>query len=89
MKSWADGYIDATELCKAGNKEFAIYNRNENKGTKNFLDLLSKDIGVPRSELIKTSKRGDLHTWVHPRVAVHLAQWVSSSFAVQVTKDIN
>lgn len=51
--------------------------------------MLSKDIGISRSELIKTSKRGDLHTWVHPRVAIHLAQWVSSSFAVQVTKDIN
>lgn len=56
MKVWSiDGYIDATELCKVGGKEFSDYNRDDGKNNKNikdFLELLSYDLGIPRTKLI-------------------------------------
>ena len=37
-----DGYINATELCKAGNRLFSTYYRR-NK-TKDFLQVLSNEV---------------------------------------------
>ena len=82
-----DGYINATAMCKAAGKLFAHYFHLH--GTKAYLDALSSDIGIPISELVQIIKGGvpELQgTWVHPYVAVHLAQWLSPKFAVQVSK---
>ena len=83
-----DGYINATSMCKRAGKFFANY--NENATTQSFLQELSSDIGIPISELIQTVKSvsdpKSQGTWVHPQVAIHLAQWLSPQFAVQVTK---
>ncbi|MDB5801772.1 MAG: KilA-N domain protein [Rhodocyclales bacterium] len=82
----SDGFINATALCKAANKQPAHY--FETKGTKEFLAELGADLGIPISGLIQTLKGGSgpQGTWVHPQVAVHLGQWVSPKFAVQVSK---
>ena len=82
-----DGYINATEMCRASSKKFGHY--NENRTTREFLAALSADIGIPISGLVQVVKGGppDLQgTWVHPQVAIHLAQWLRPEFAVQVTK---
>ena len=82
-----DGYINATAMCKAAGKQFAHYFHLH--GTKAYLDALSSDIGITISELVQIIKGGvpELQgTWVHPYVAVHLAQWLSPKFAVQVSK---
>ena len=80
-----DGYVSATQMCKVAGKKIAHYRVNES--TKNYLEALSSDIGIPTSELIQTLKGGlgVQGTWVHPKVAIHLAQWLSAKFAVQVT----
>ena len=80
-----DGYINATMLCKAhGNKLLADYNRN--KQTKAYLEELSINMGIPILELFVTNVGGNHSgTWVHRKVAIHLAQWLSPSFAVQVS----
>lgn len=79
--------VNATLLCKAGGKEFREYNRN--KQTKDYLQVLKSDVGIPTSQLIickkGNSSKYDQGTWVHRKVAIHLAQWISPSFAVQVT----
>ena len=84
----ADGYIDATAMCKRARKLFGHY--KENAITKSFLEELSSDIGIPISELIQTvrsfSDPKSQGTWVHPQVAINLAQWLSPQFAVQVNK---
>lgn len=83
----SDGYINATAMCKAAGKLFGHY--RENGGTIAFLDELAADIGIPISSLVQAIKGGppDLQgTWVHPQVAIHLAQWLSPKFAVQVSK---
>jgi prophage antirepressor-like protein len=80
-----DGYINATMLCKAhGKKLLADYNRN--KQTKKYLDELSIIMGIPILELFVTTVGGNHNgTWVHRKVAIHLAQWLSPNFAVQVS----
>ena len=82
-----DGMINATMLCKAGKKLLANY--NQNKQTKEYLDALSSDMRIPISQLIQICKGNSYKfqqgTWVHRKVAIHLAQWLSPSFAVQVS----
>jgi hypothetical protein len=81
------GYINATSLCKASGKLFGHY--NESKTAQEFLAALSSDIGIPISGLVQSVKGGSPYlqgTWIHPQVAINLAQWLSPKFAVQVTK---
>lgn len=92
-----DGYINATAMCQATNKLIADYLRLDI--TKSFLNALSShlsipailnnpDMGIPISALVLTFRGGDSQqgTWVHPQVAINLAQWCSPEFAVQVTQ---
>jgi len=82
-----DGYINATAMCRAAQREFKHY--NENKTTKAFVAALSAEVGIPTTELIQSLSGGTPElqgTWVHPQVAVHLAQWLSPEFAVKVSK---
>jgi hypothetical protein len=83
----ADGYINATAMCRAAGREFKHY--NENKTTKAFLSELSSEVGIPTSELVQALSGGNpalQGTWVHPQVAIHLAQWLSPQFAVKVSQ---
>lgn len=81
-----DGYINATELCNAAGKRWYNYLRNETTG--NFLRALSAKTQISVSLLHQqVTSPGGLHsTWVHPKVAIHLAQWLSADFAVQVSE---
>lgn len=81
-----DGYVNATKLCKKAGKLWADYSRLES--TKAFLEALSRSMGIPIDVLIVsvvTGKNENRGTWVHPRVATHLAQWLSPEFAAQVS----
>lgn len=83
----SDGYINATAMCRVAGKMWGHYRENAN--TKAFLAALEADIGIPISELAQSVKGGEPRlqgTWVHPRVAIHLAQWLSPEFAVKVSK---
>jgi hypothetical protein len=82
-----DGYVNATAMCKAANKMWADYRRL--RTTEEFLAELESDMGIPISELIQSLKGGNPElqgTWVHPQVAIHLAQWLSPRFAVMVSR---
>ena len=80
-----DGYINVTNLCKAGGKQFKSWNRLDK--TKAFLRVLSATVNIHTSELIKmnTGGNGERHTWVHPQVAINIAQWISPQFDVKVS----
>jgi hypothetical protein len=74
-------------MCKAANREFKHY--NENRTTREFVAELSREVGIPTTELIQSLTGGNPQlqgTWVHPQVAIHLAQWLSPKFAVMVTE---
>ena len=85
-----DGYINITNLCKAGGKEFKHWNSLGK--TKAFLKALSTAVGIPTAVLIHLgtgSKFGTTQettgTWVHPQVAINIAQWISPQFDVKVS----
>lgn len=82
-----DGYINATGICKAAGKNFADYWRLTS--TQEFVEALAADMGIPITGLIEQVKGGVPQfqgTWVHPQVAINLAQWASPKFAVFVSK---
>ncbi|MDH4417689.1 MAG: KilA-N domain-containing protein [Acidovorax sp.] len=81
-----DGYINATALCAAAGKRWHNYVRNETTG--NFLRALEAKTRISVSLLTQqlTTPEGLTSTWVHPKVAIHLAQWLSAEFAVQVSE---
>lgn len=83
----SDGYVNATAMCKAGGKRWKDYRALST--TNPFLEALSSGTGRPSTRLILTKIGGDPKTqgtWVHPQVAIQLAQWLSPDFAVQVTQ---
>ena len=89
-----DGYINATQMCQAAGKKIHDYTRLNS--TKGFLNALSLETGYPVSKgekgiqpllFIFQGRPEHLQgTWVHPDVAINLAQWLSPEFAVQVSK---
>lgn len=82
-----DEYVNATAMCKAAGKQMKHY--NELATTKAFILELSSVVGISDHGLIQSYQGGVPHlqgTWVHPQVAVHLAQWLSPKFAVLVTQ---
>jgi hypothetical protein len=83
-----DKYINATELCKVGAKKFNDWRRLDT--TKQLLVSLESDTGIPVSQLvdIKKGNSGDFNqgSWIHPDLAIQLAQWISPLFALQVSK---
>ena len=82
----SDGFFNATAMCKGEGKLIADYLRLGN--TKDFIGHLGSDMGIPISSLVQAVRGGKSAqgTWVSPNVAMHLAQWLSPEFAVQVTK---
>jgi hypothetical protein len=82
----ADGYVNATAMCKANGKKWNDYFRLER--TEAYIAALKAVAGNPATGdrgLIETVKGGSPHlqgTWVHPRLAVDLARWISPAFAV-------
>lgn len=87
MQRASDGYVNATAMCKAAKKEWSHY--KELVSTKAFIDELSSALGISGDGLIDSIVGGVPQlqgTWVHPQVAIHLAQWLSPKFAVLVSK---
>jgi len=70
-----DGYINATAMCRVVGKDWYDYARL--KTTVDFLEELSRSTGIPGDLLTHSVIRGaneQRGTWVHPQVAVNLAQ---------------
>lgn len=83
----SDGYISATALCQSVNRKFSEY--HSLKSTQDFVAELSAQTGLPKDQLIHIIRGGDSKlqgTWVHPYLAINLAQWLSVKFAVKVSQ---
>jgi len=79
----SDGFADATAMCQANGKRWNHYQENER--TTAYLQALAASLGIPADQLVITTTTGPNHlrgTWVHPRLAVDLARWLSPQFAV-------
>lgn len=81
-----DGYINATQLCRAAGKHWNQYIAQE--GTRDFLRALSIKTEMSPSQLCHEvgGENGNKNVWVHPKISVHLAQWLSADFAVRVSE---
>ena len=83
-----DGYINATLLCQKAGKRLNDYRRLGS--TEAFLSRLSTVTGIPVTGLMQIIQGGNdklsQGTCVHPKVAIHLGQWLSPDFAVQVSE---
>jgi hypothetical protein len=84
QQRFTDGYIDATALCKACGKRWIDY--FEMSVTQDFLAVLSKGSSDEPLKLIISKPGRYGGTWVHPKIAINLAQWLSPEFAVQVSQ---
>ena len=74
-------------MCKAASKKWSHY--YENSSTTELIQELSADAGIPASEIVQIIKGGAPNlqgTWIHPQLALNLAQWLSAKFALQVSK---
>jgi len=75
VSSREDGYVNATQLCHAGKKN--VNEWYDLESTKELIKVLETELGIPVLE------KG---TWIHPDLAIHLSQWISLSFGLQVSK---
>ena len=78
-----DGMINATLLCKTGKTRFSKYIKN--KQTQDFLNLLSSSEKLSMDKLFFIQKGRLIQgTWIHRKVALHLAQWIYPTFSIKV-----
>lgn len=95
----SDGYINASQLCKAGGKRFPDWYRTEHAKIliNELKDVMRKTSqqrtvqSIENKALIETSQgnphRGNLRgTWVHPDLAIQIAQWACPKFAIRVSR---
>jgi hypothetical protein len=81
-----DGYINVTNLCKAGGKLFVEWKKLDK--TKVFLRALSKSVFINIDLLIKNSIgeiNKEKYAWAHPQIAINISQWISPKFDVKVS----
>lgn len=79
----ADGFVNATAMCKANGREWYTYVRSAR--TQEYIAALKAAPQICGTELVQSVSGGTpalQGTWVHPRLAVDLARWISPAFAV-------
>jgi hypothetical protein len=85
-----DGFINATQLCKAGKKLFGNWKQLDS--TQELIKTLGSDIGIPLAQLVDVKKGNSSSfsqgSWIHPDLAIQLAQWISPVFALKVSRYI-
>lgn len=84
----SDDFINATQLCRAGKKKLAHW--YETLTAKRLIQKLQErerlNIGNTTLNVID-KKVGGNHsgTWIHPDLAIQLAQWIDADFALEVS----
>ena len=79
----SDGFADATAMCQANGKLWGHYFRSDR--TTDYITALADATALQPAQLVITTTTGPNHlrgTWIHPRIAVDLARWISPQFAV-------
>lgn len=81
-----DGYVNATQMCQANGKKVNDWMRTEDY--KRYVEAISETTGIPVVKLVvvKTGRGGG--TWVHPKLAIKLARWISVDFELWCDRHI-
>ena len=90
----ADGWLHATEIAERFGKEPAQWLRLDS--TKEYIERLSErmeksNVGKSHITLVKT-RRGNTSTsgtWLHPKLAVKFARWISVDFEIWCDEQID
>lgn len=75
-----DGYVNATAMCKANGREWSKY--RETDRCQDYIDALAQTTDFGGLDPIESRAGNGGGTWIHPRLAVDLARWISAPFAV-------
>ncbi len=75
-----DGYINMTKAAKHFGKKLESF--FDSPTTKEYMKELLKMPGFQGIKLVITSRGRNGETWVHPKMAVFVARWLSIPFAV-------
>lgn len=90
-----DCYIHASAICKAHGREFKVYKRQAQEFLTALSDEMQMDVehsAEPKYEadmvlLDRDYSNGDNRGfWIHPAVAVDLAQWISIEYKIKFIK---
>jgi hypothetical protein len=87
----SDGYISASKLTKAYEQKTNQYknpnNWFENNRTNEYLELLSSKTGLEVNKLVQKIGAGNQReVWIHPKLAVSFATWLSPEFEMMVSE---
>lgn len=77
----ADGWINATDIAAREGKRLDKWLKNQE--TQEYIDALMRHLNAPkRGDLIQAQRGRAGGTWLHPKLAVAFARWISPDFAV-------
>ena len=86
-----DGFINATSLCKVGDKKFSNWYRTTE--AKVVIRKLRQELKTDASNPVvvettvgNVSKGSVRGSWIHPRLATCIALWVDPCFALKVSE---
>ena len=84
-----DGYVNVTKICQAAGKRLQHY--RERVDSQHFLDRYVALTGIPANAIFEVIQGGNLAnveqgTYAHPDIAIHIAQWCSADFSIQVSR---
>lgn len=89
----SDGYINGTLLCQPSGKQ--LCNWKKLSSTRALINILCSKLNKLENEVIdvhgKSNKISKYFqgTWIHPDLALNLAQWISPEFSLTVSEWID
>ncbi len=78
-----DGFINATAIAKRFNKSPKDYLKS--KRTQDYIQSIRRILLLEQNQLVIIKNGGnpqEVGTWLHPKLAIDFARWLSSDFAV-------
>ena len=89
-KTIPKGFVNATEMCKAGGKKLNDYTRL--KSSIAYLEVLSRSTGIPVDLLIFNNESSGTNeergTWVHHLLGIDVACWISPEMKFWANKTL-
>jgi KilA-N domain len=78
-----DGFINATAIAKQFNKQPKDYLKS--RRTQEYIESIRRILLMEQNQLVRVQNGGnpqEIGTWLHPKLAIDFARWLSSDFAV-------
>lgn len=76
-------YFYSTQMARSFNRKPQDYTRLET--TQRYIDALGSRYGISRNDLVRKKRGGKYQgTWLHKKLAIDFARWLSADFAVSL-----